>query len=88
MQIELMGTVNGVLTPAAIQMLFGRPFLERHRQAAVLQAFATFESGFELAASPVPHWLQPGWKRARSWLLSALRSALLGMVGMLPQVCT
>ncbi|KAK9866545.1 hypothetical protein WJX84_008214 [Apatococcus fuscideae] len=75
-EVDLMETVSQVLTPAAIRMLFGAAFLERHGTQAVLRAFATFESGFELAASPVPHWLQPGWRRARAWLLSALRQSL------------
>ena len=87
MQVELMGAVNQILTPAAIEMLFGAAFLKRHSsrgvpqeasfkrhgQADVLTAFATFESGFELAASPVPHWLQPTWCTSRAWLLSAFR---------------
>ncbi|KAK9852608.1 hypothetical protein WJX84_003407 [Apatococcus fuscideae] len=72
-EVELMEAVNQILTPAAIKMLFGSAFLEEHGPENVLRAFATFESGFELAASPVPHWLQRGWCKSRAWLLSAFR---------------
>ncbi|KAK9821864.1 hypothetical protein WJX74_006795 [Apatococcus lobatus] len=75
-EVELMEAVNQILTPAAIKMLFGSAFLEEHGPENVLRAFATFESGFELAASPVPHWLQRGWCKSRAWLLSAFRQSL------------
>lgn len=45
-------------------------------QAQRLQdAFFAFEAGFELAASPVPHLLQPRFLAARRTLLRALRCA-------------
>ena len=45
-------------------------------QAQRLQdAFFAFEAGFELAASPVPHLLQPRFLAARRALLRALRCA-------------
>ena len=68
-----MEAVNQILTPAAIKMLFGAAFLDRHGPRHVLTAFATFESGFELAASPVPHWLQRSWCSSRAQLLCAFR---------------
>lgn len=37
------------------------------------QDFFAFEAGFELAASPVPHLLQPRFLAARRRLLAALR---------------
>ncbi|KAL4855710.1 25-hydroxycholesterol 7-alpha-hydroxylase [Chlorella vulgaris] len=46
------------------------------RRAEQLQRdFFVFEAGFELAASPVPHILQPGFLAARRRLLAALRTA-------------
>ncbi|KAL6747863.1 cytochrome P450 [Haematococcus lacustris] len=42
---------------------------------ALEAAFFSFEAGFELAASPVPHMFQPGFVQARSQLLAWLRAA-------------
>ena len=45
------------------------------RAAALERDFFAFEAGFELAASPVPHALQPRFLAARRRLLAALRCA-------------
>ena len=45
------------------------------RAAQLQRDFFLFEEGFELAASPVPHLLQPRWLAARRRLLASLRCA-------------
>ena len=72
-QVELMTAVKDVLFPAAVESLFGEQFLQHHSLAHLQQAFFAFEAGFELAASPMPHWLQRGFCRARQSLLDAFR---------------
>ncbi len=72
-QADLTEVVCDVLFGAATGTLFGDGFLNRHGRGALQAAFQTFESGFELAASPVPYVLQPGFCRARRFLVNALR---------------
>jgi hypothetical protein len=48
------------------------------------QAFFAFEAGFELAASPVPHALQPSFLAARRRLLAALRCVWARAAGPCP----
>ncbi|EFN50765.1 hypothetical protein CHLNCDRAFT_142513 [Chlorella variabilis] len=45
------------------------------RAQRLQQTFFVFEAGFELAASPVPHLLQPRFLAARRRLLAALRES-------------
>ena len=54
--------------------LIGRPFLEAHGAERLQRAFYDFED-IELAASPVPHWLQPRFSAARRDLLQAFKCA-------------
>ncbi|KAK9812805.1 hypothetical protein WJX72_004122 [[Myrmecia] bisecta] len=75
-KIELMAAIKRMLFGAAVTAIFGRPFLEAHGQQRLQDAFFAFEGGFELAASPVPHFLQPGFCRARRTLLDAFRASL------------
>uniref|UniRef100_A0A7S0VC43 Cytochrome P450 n=1 Tax=Polytomella parva TaxID=51329 RepID=A0A7S0VC43_9CHLO len=61
-----------------VEVLFGSEFLHKgpHGSVAALAAeFWIFEEGFELAASPLPHLLQPRWIRARARLLTWLSHA-------------
>eukprot|EP00775_Hariotina_reticulata_P002863 gene2863-3155_t len=75
-QVELWSSCQRLVFASAGQVLFGRLFFERHGLDQLLDAFLAFESNFEVAASPVPHWLLPGFTRSRSALLSMLRSSL------------
>ena len=68
-----MTVVKDILFPSAVESLFGAAFLQHHSIAHLQQAFFAFEAGFELAASPLPHFLQPGFCRARRALLTAFR---------------
>lgn len=73
MQLELFGAVKDTLFDASVQTLFGAPFVNHHGCAPLQKAFYEFEEGFEMAASPVPHFLQPTFCKARTTLLAALR---------------
>jgi hypothetical protein len=60
--------------PASPSGCSSTPSSSSGRRAEQLQRdFFAFEAGFELAASPVPHILQPGFLAARRRLLAALR---------------
>lgn len=67
-----MGALEELLWEAAVPALFGARFWARGARA-LRPAFAAFEAGFELAASPLPHALQPRFRAARRALLEALR---------------
>jgi len=73
--VELVGALEAALWDAAVPALFGPRFWARAGGGALRPAFAAFEAGFELAASPLPHALQHGFCAARRRLLTALRRA-------------
>ncbi len=77
MQADLMCSIKDILFPAAVESIFGATFLQNHHTAQLQQAFFAFEEGFELAASPVPHLLQPSFCKGRKVLLEAFRYAQL-----------
>ena len=77
MQADLMCSIKDILFPAAVQSIFGAAFLQCHGTAELQKAFFAFEEGFELAASPVPHLLQPSFSKARQTLLQAFRYACM-----------
>ena len=68
-----MPCVKDILFPSALESIFGAEFLHHHGAAKLQTAFFAFEEGFELAASPAPHVLQPTFCRARKTLLEALK---------------
>ncbi len=68
-----MQAVKEVLFAPTVQALFGAEFCSRHGPAALADAFFGFESGFELAASPLPHILQRSFSASRSRLLANFR---------------
>ena len=51
----------------------GSPAAGRSRAQRLQDAFFAFEGGFEMAASPLPHLLQPRFLAARRTLVAALR---------------
>lgn len=57
----------------AVSTIFGEEFVKRVGEGTLRAHFQTFESGFELAASPLPLLFQPAFCRARGALLAALR---------------
>lgn len=65
--------IKDILFPAAVESIFGAAFLQHHSVARLQQAFFKFEEGFELAASPLPHFLQPSFCQAKRALLEAFR---------------
>ena len=75
-QVELVGALEELLWEAAVPALLGARFCARAGGAALRPAFAAFEAGFELAASPLPHALQPCFRAARRALLKALRQVM------------
>ena len=76
-KVELISSLARVLFGASVEALFGRAFIDRHGEDALRDAFFEFEAGFELAASPLPHTLLPGFRRAKKFLLKAFTSSLL-----------
>ena len=68
-----MHLIKTVLFPATAEILFGPAFLQEHGANSLADAYFAFDGGFELAASPVPQWVQPNWCRARRTLLQAFR---------------
>ena len=73
LQVGLLATVKDLVFHPTVEVLFGDAFCVRHGSARLQEAFFTFEASFELAASPVPHWAQPGFRRARQTLLAAFK---------------
>ena len=73
MQVDLMSCIKQILFPAALESIFGAAFLQHHSSKRLQTAFFAFEEGFELAASPVPHFLQPTFSQGRRALLEAFR---------------
>ena len=71
-----MHLIKTVLFPAAMETLFGPAFLQEHGADSLAEAYFAFDGGFELAASPVPQWVQPRWCKARRTLLRAFRWGL------------
>jgi hypothetical protein len=74
--MDVMELVWELLFGAAVSTVFGEAFLERAGEGRLRAAFHAFESGFELAASPVPQGLQRAFCRARAGLLACLRHLL------------
>lgn len=85
MQVDLMSCIKQILFPAAVESLFGAAFLHHHGSKRLQKAFFAFEAGFELAASPVPHFLQPSFCQGRRALLEAFRCTLMTSS---PSTCT
>eukprot|EP00891_Asterochloris_glomerata_P009301 jgi/Astpho2/9301/Aster-x0850 len=75
-EVDLLHLVKTVLFPAAMETLFGPAFLREHGADSLADAYFAFDGGFELAASPVPQWVQPRWCWARYTLLQAFRTSL------------
>ena len=71
--VDLFSAVSSLVFRSGVDALFGTRFLGRHGPHAVQEAFLTFESGFERAASPMPHALQPAFCTSKKWLLHAMR---------------
>jgi len=65
--------VKQLLFDSVAALLFGEAFLAAHGSRKLRAAFFNFEEAFELAASPMPHVLQPRFCRARTALLAAFR---------------
>lgn len=74
LQVELWEAVASTFFAASVSALFGPAFLDVHGAERLQAAFYDFED-IELAASPVPHWLQPRFCAARKHLLDAFRCA-------------
>ncbi|KAL3148124.1 hypothetical protein ABBQ38_014405 [Trebouxia sp. C0009 RCD-2024] len=72
-EVDLMCCIKQILFPAALESIFGAAFLQHHGSRPLQIAFFAFEEGFELAASPVPHFLQPSFCQGRRALLEAFR---------------
>lgn len=75
LQVDLLETVKTSLFHTVCRLLFGPAFVAAHGSKALRAAFFDFEEAFELAASPLPHLLQPKFCRARRTLLTAFRCA-------------
>lgn len=73
--IDLYDYVKRMVFAAATECLFGAPFVARHGIEMLQSNFFEFEAGFELAASPVPHILQPRFVRSRAALVAAFRAS-------------
>ena len=71
-----MSCIKKILFPAALKSIFGAAFLDSHGSEPIQKAFFAFEEGFELAASPLPHFLQPSFCQGRQALLEAFRWAV------------
>ncbi|CAL8466371.1 g5907 [Coccomyxa elongata] len=76
-EVSLMEVVQDMVFEPTVATLFGARFCGRHKLTALRDAFFKFESGFELAASPLPHLLQRSFCAARSHLLSAFRVSVV-----------
>jgi len=76
-KMELTEAVAKLVFSASVESLFGAAFLQRHGEGYLYQAFFEFEQCFELAASPIPHFLQPKFKKARRKLLKAITKSYL-----------
>ena len=78
MQADLVAVIRLVMFEAAVATVFGGAFLQRHDWRKLQASFHTFETSFELAASPVPHLCLPSFRHARKHLLNAFRWAVHG----------
>ena len=72
-QAGLLVLVKDLVFRPTVEVLYGAAFCQAQDMARLQQAFFSFESGFELAASPVPHVLQRAFCAARSHLLTSFR---------------
>ena len=72
-----MAAVHDVLFEAVTRQLFGDAFADAHGAARLGTAFHAFHANFELAASPVPQFLQRAFCEGRRVLLGAFRFAVL-----------
>lgn len=75
-EVDPLETVKASLFHSVCRLLFGRAFVVAHGSKALQAAFFDFEEAFELAASPLPHLLQPKFCRARRTLLGAFRTSV------------
>ena len=66
---------------AAVPALFGARFWARAGAPRCGRRLRRSEAGFELAASPLPHALQPRFRAARRALLEALRRVMRARPG-------
>ncbi|KAL4517297.1 hypothetical protein Ndes2526B_g00518 [Nannochloris sp. 'desiccata'] len=91
-KLELSEAIAKLVFSASVEALFGAAFLQRHGAGYLYPAFFEFEQCFELAASPIPHFLQPKFRIAREKLLKAITKSYLSgdfagfMIGDLIQV--
>lgn len=72
-QAGLLVLLKDLVFQPTVEVLYGLAFCRAQDMARLQQAFFSFESGFELAASPVPHVLQRAFCAARSYLLTSFR---------------
>lgn len=70
---DLWKLVKGLTFRSSVDALFGPRFLKELGGGGLQDTFWRFEQGFEMAASPLPHVLQPTFRHARASLLEAFR---------------
>ena len=80
---DLMACIKQILFPAALKSIFGAAFLGYHGSEQLQKAFFAFAEGFELAASHLPHFLQPSFCQGRRALLEAFRFVVCCQVQLL-----
>ena len=73
MQVGLLGIVKEMVFGPTVEVLYGAAFAAAQDMPRLQRAFFDFEAGFELAASPAPHWLQRSFCAARRHLLTVFR---------------
>ncbi len=70
--MDLYLSIRRLVFGAGVETLFGPKAFEFESETDLEETFYAFECGFELAASPVPHALQPVFCQAREGLLKWL----------------
>ena len=78
--LDLVAATRRLLLTSGLSSIFSDHFLVHLSQhhPTFFDDFTIFEAGFELAASPLPLWLQPTWCAARRRLVAALSSGRKG----------
>lgn len=75
--IDLFESIKRVVFSAGVESLFGSAFVLRHGIENLQKQFSYLDEGFELAASPMPQFLQRKFVRARHYLTQALRYMII-----------
>eukprot|EP01023_Acetabularia_acetabulum_P006334 TRINITY_DN12647_c0_g1_i1.p1 TRINITY_DN12647_c0_g1~~TRINITY_DN12647_c0_g1_i1.p1 ORF type:complete len:506 (+),score=46.06 TRINITY_DN12647_c0_g1_i1:52-1569(+) len=74
-EIDLYKFVQNFMFEIVVESFFGEQFLRMDGTENLRENFETFDQYFEMASSPLPHFLFPSFLKSRKYLLDSFREA-------------